>query len=80
MLLSPEEIEYFKKHESDSLQMNIVASNAAGLSLACIYRRIAHLGSQAWEDTIWLRRLADYRGAGTTLHLSYRRLGPGYFW
>jgi hypothetical protein len=52
MPLSPEEIEYFKKHESDSLQMNIVASNAAGLSLAYIYRRITHLGSQAWEDTI----------------------------
>lgn len=37
MSLSPEEIEYFKEHESDSLQPSIIASNAAGLVLAYIF-------------------------------------------
>ncbi|KAI1084251.1 hypothetical protein F5B20DRAFT_524169 [Whalleya microplaca] len=37
MSLTPEEIEYYKEHASDSLQPSLIASNAAGLILAYIF-------------------------------------------
>jgi hypothetical protein len=37
MALTPEEVKYYKEHASDSLQANIISSNAAGLALAYIF-------------------------------------------
>jgi hypothetical protein len=58
MSLSQEQIDYFKKHATDDLRPNIIASNAAGLFLAYlsvaarVYARKVAKARFGWDD--WL--------------------------